>query len=88
MYLIVTKRTIHHEGDERSRTHPEHGYPAWSEEVESVKSVEDKDEMLRIVTDHLRHKTEFILYDAVKLNAKIDIIVSVETSSTEPIYPR
>lgn len=78
MYLIVTKRTIHHEGDQRSRYFPGQGYPAYSETVESNKCVADKDEMLRIVTDHLKHKVEFVLYEAKKLNVKIDTIVSIE----------
>ena len=33
--IVYKTRMIHHEGDERSRTHPGHGYPAHSEDVES-----------------------------------------------------
>ncbi len=29
--IIFKSQTIHHEGDERSRTHPGHGYPAYTE---------------------------------------------------------
>jgi hypothetical protein len=36
MYLIVRQRNIHHEGDERSRSHPGQGYPAWTETVDKV----------------------------------------------------
>lgn len=35
--VIVEKTTrVHHEGDERSRTHPGHGYPAYTEEIKSI----------------------------------------------------
>ena len=30
---VLVFTSIHHEGDERSRTHPGHGYPAYSEPV-------------------------------------------------------
>lgn len=36
IYLIVKRKTIHHAGDERSRTHPGHGYPAYTEEFDEV----------------------------------------------------
>ena len=41
-FLILLDRTIHHEGDERSRTHPGHGYPAYDETVTSVEEIADK----------------------------------------------
>ncbi|KXK08643.1 MAG: hypothetical protein UZ21_OP11001000634 [Microgenomates bacterium OLB22] len=37
--LIFTTRTIHHEGDERSRTNPGHGYPAWDEQVHELEYI-------------------------------------------------
>lgn len=36
MFLIITTKNINHEGDQRSRDFPGHGYPAWSEEVSVV----------------------------------------------------
>jgi hypothetical protein len=36
-FLLVTKRSIHIPGDERSRTNPGHGYPASTETVHDVK---------------------------------------------------
>ena len=29
-YAIITTESVYHEGDERSRTHPGHGYPAYT----------------------------------------------------------
>lgn len=43
-YIIIQDKTIHHEGDERSRTYPGHGYPAWSETVQTVRYFKDEDE--------------------------------------------
>ncbi len=34
--IVFKTSTIHHEGDERSRTHPGHGYPAWTESINSI----------------------------------------------------
>lgn len=38
-YAIMTfsTRSIHHEGDERSRTHPGHGYPEYTETIHETK---------------------------------------------------
>jgi hypothetical protein len=33
LLLVFGKTTVHHEGDERSRTNPGHGYPAYSETI-------------------------------------------------------
>lgn len=34
--LVFTTQHIHHEGDERSRTNPGHGYPAHTETINSI----------------------------------------------------
>ena len=46
MYLVIEPYTIHHEGDERSRTHPGHGYPAYSETVQRIHEFDTKFELL------------------------------------------
>lgn len=43
LYGIVTTNHIYHEGDERSRTNPGHGYPAHTESVESLTYVTGAD---------------------------------------------
>ena len=35
--IIFDNKQIHHEGDERSRTNPGHGYPAYTENVNNFK---------------------------------------------------
>lgn len=43
-WAIITTSQIHHEGDERSRTNPGHGYPAYSETVISYQAFDDEHE--------------------------------------------
>jgi len=33
--IIFKTKQVHHEGDERSRTNPGHGYPAYTEDISS-----------------------------------------------------
>lgn len=42
-WAIVEIKTIHHEGDERSRTHPGHGYPAYDESVQIYRAFETRE---------------------------------------------
>lgn len=43
-FAVIIERNIHHEGDERSRTHPGHGYPAYTETVKEFKEFKDEAE--------------------------------------------
>lgn len=43
-YAVIIERSIHHPGDERSRTHPGHGYPAHTETVKEFKDFKDEAE--------------------------------------------
>lgn len=43
-FAVIIERSIHHEGDERSRTHPGHGYPAYTETVNEFKEFKDEAE--------------------------------------------
>lgn len=35
-FIAIEDHTVYHEGDQRSRDHPGHGYPAYSETVDHV----------------------------------------------------
>jgi hypothetical protein len=37
--MVFETTSIHHEGDERSRTCPGHGYPAYTEEIHTIKYI-------------------------------------------------
>lgn len=45
--LEESSTNVYHEGDERSRTHPGHGYPAYTETIHSIdyKSFKDEEEL-------------------------------------------
>jgi hypothetical protein len=67
-YLLIVFETyaIHHEGDERSRVAPGHGYPAYGESVSTplIYATEDKSEMLTRVRElHDRHAGKMIVLD-------------------------
>lgn len=78
MYLIITERTIHHEGDERSRSHPGHGYPAYSEEVSVVEYIENRETFEARVMQlengtYSRQKYKAFKADPVVVSKKIEI---------------
>lgn len=60
-YAIVSERTVHHEGDERSRTNPGHGYPAYSETVTDYKAYPDRESWEKEIKrrEHLVYKTKY-----------------------------
>ena len=41
-YAIIETDSIYHEGDERSRTHPGHGYPAHTERITKIREYNDR----------------------------------------------
>lgn len=49
-YLLITSKTIHVPGDERSRTHPGHGYPAYDEVVEVNKFFDTEQALIEHLT--------------------------------------
>lgn len=42
--MVFDTQTIHHEGDERSRTNPGHGYPAHTETINTITYYQCDDE--------------------------------------------
>jgi len=79
--LVFTSQSIYHEGDERSRTHPGHGYPAHTEVIKSIDyiSFTTLKEMEEWVVEAERKKTEYRLIEAQPLYAKVTAAVSIKT---------
>jgi hypothetical protein len=81
--LVFKSRTIQHEGDERSRTHPGHGYPAYSETIHTVEYIPfpSKKEMEKWV---LRAETtkfnppKYKLIEARPLTPKVSATVEIQ----------
>lgn len=66
--LVYNTSSIYVEGDERSRTHPGHGYPAHYDTYESFKHyVTDDKQVLLDFTNTLKDKKYAILHVAQKL---------------------
>jgi hypothetical protein len=78
MYLIITTRIIHHEGDERSRQCPGHGYPAYSEDVQHVEEFDGYGPFYQRVVQLTERKAQFKLYSAEPMKVTTSIEVKVE----------
>lgn len=77
MYLIITTRTIYHEGDERSRQFPGHGYPAYSEDFHRLEEFESYGPFAEKVKSYLKDKTPIKIYEAKNLKAALTIGVEI-----------
>ena len=81
MYLLVTDVTVHIPGDERSITHPGHGYPAHEEHYKEVQEFQDneieklKEILLRLEPGSSRRK--FVVYKATKAELEYKVQVNI-----------
>lgn len=76
-YAVIESYSIYHEGDERSRTNPGHGYPAHTETVEKFVPFKDKAELERWVERQIRYESRFKVIEyremAVKTTTSVEI---------------
>lgn len=79
IYLIIKQKSIHHEGDERSRTHPGHGYPEWTETVQEVTEYTDYSKFCEDVKRLELYKEQYKAYSAepVTVTTTVDVNVKV-----------
>ena len=83
-FVIVTtsQQTIHHEGDQRSRTNPGHGYPAYDETINNLEmeitfdQIEWEEKVKRLF-NHNPKRTDVIAYHVDSV-ADISIGVSIK----------
>lgn len=72
-YAVIYNVSIHHEADARSISHPGHGYPAYTENVETFKSFETE-ELLKDWIEKNKNKTyKAIRYEELKVTLKLDV---------------
>jgi hypothetical protein len=76
-YIIIKNESIYHEGDQRSRDFPGHGYPAYTETVSAAKVYDDSDKFLAAVKYHTNCKHNFEAYEATQLSVKTETTVSI-----------
>lgn len=72
-YGVIYSDFIHHEGDERSRTHPGHGYPAYTEEVKTFKEFKTEDELKLWIERNRNKNFKAIGYEELKIDYKVEV---------------
>ena len=81
-FAIVEFSQVHHEGDERSRTNPGHGYPAYSETVCQYISFDSKtaweQEISKRMQSKYGRKDDFVAITATQAQITTQTIVNVK----------
>lgn len=79
-YAVIYKDTIYHEGDERSRTHPGHGYPAYTETIDKIQIFKSQEELedwiLRNNTGFSRKTFTAIRYQELSVQTEVKVKLS------------
>jgi hypothetical protein len=73
---VIYNDTIYHEGDERSRTHPGHGYPAYTETVQKFKEFKNEEELKLWIKRNERTTYKVISYKELKVTT--EVVIKVE----------
>jgi len=76
-YAVITSKSIHHEGDERSSTNPGNGYPAYTEEVTTLLEFDSEESLKHWIKGQPAYKT-FRAIKYLPLKIATEIVVSVE----------
>jgi hypothetical protein len=72
-FAVIHIERIYHEGDERSRTHPGHGYPAHTEEVQKITTFKDEAALKEWILRNENTKHTVIRYEEVKVEKTINL---------------
>ncbi len=76
---IILEKTIHHEGDERSRTNLGHGYPSYDEKVRTIEDFDDEEAMKMWLKKHhdsdRYNKRKFMLikYEEIPYEVSVEV---------------
>ncbi len=76
-YAALTTTSIHHEGDERSRTNPGHGYPAYTENVATFTKFKNEEDMKQWILRRSRFET-YTIIKYVELVIETEVTVKVK----------
>ena len=76
-WAIIKEETIHHEGDERSRTNPGHGYPAYSEKYTTYKEYTDYSKFISDVEWHTKCRHTIKIVQVIPLTIKTELKIEV-----------
>lgn len=77
-FALIEQATVYHEGDERSRTHPGHGYPAYSENVLRYQAFDTKQQLLQAVSTLINSNAKFAVMEVKPLQTRTNLQISVD----------
>lgn len=77
LYMVTWSVSVHHEGDERSRTHPGHGYPAHTTTEQKFKIVNGQDALKAEIAMHDRYHEKTQCYKIQPVQVKTETIISI-----------
>lgn len=81
-FAIVIEETTYHEGDERSRTHPGHGYPAHSTSDLVYKAYTDKGEWENQIRQLAFRRASFRALIVKPVEFSVEVVVTSVASAT------
>lgn len=78
-FVIIKDNRIHIPGDERSRTHPGHGYPAHDQEFLSYEAYLTQNKLLQAITElDTRSEKNYRVLKVSPMTVKKQVSLSVE----------
>lgn len=77
-YLIIKEENIYHEGDERSRQYPGHGYPAWTQTLQVATEYESYGPFFKEVERLSLDKVKFKAFEARQFSVTMQLKVEVQ----------
>ena len=80
MWMIITTESVYTPGDERSRTHPGHGYPESYDNVDRVQQFTDDqyDKFKDKISQLARYNTPYKAYKCEELTVKHSIEIEIK----------
>lgn len=77
--LVYKTSSVYHEGDERSRTNPGHGYPAYTEQINNFEHYvsEDKNEWENFVKAlHMTGEKNFVFFRVAEVGSlEVNVVI-------------
>lgn len=77
-YIIIKEEKVHHEGDERSRNHPGHGYPAWTQTLQVATEYDSYGKFFKEVESLTKSNISFKAFEAKQFSVSVKLEVVVE----------
>ena len=77
-YILITERAFVIPGDERSRTHPGHGYPEHTERFNDAEIYNHFPELEKRLKELIEQKRPFKVFSATQLNVKVSTDIQLQ----------